>query len=168
MAWFSAIRSKTGTALRLPVRDLGVFAEAWVALLWVRIMTRALPFSWWKARVRPSAAGEVSAAPLAPPLRRIMRMARAAERNHPGTITCLQRSLALQTVLHRRGMPSTLRFGVRTGKKGPEAHAWIEVNGVVLNDTPDVAQRFPAFAPAGRLAVTGPVADDLRSSCRLR
>jgi hypothetical protein len=94
-------------------------------------------------------------------------MARAAERNHPGTVTCLQRSLALQSVLHRRGMPSTLVFGVRNGKEGPEAHAWIEANGVVLNDTPDVARRFPAFAPAGGLAVTGPAAGDLQSSYRL-
>jgi hypothetical protein len=52
-------------------------------------------------------------------------------------------------------MATELRIGVRKSAGALEAHAWVEYQGLVLNDRDDVCQRFAAFArplvPAGAL-----------------
>lgn len=58
---------------------------------------------------------------------------------YPGN--CLSRSLALWWMLRRRGVEATLQLGVALA--GPfAAHAWVEVEGLVLNDTQDVTIRY--------------------------
>lgn len=54
---------------------------------------------------------------------------------------CLEQSLVLWWLLSRRGVESDLQFGVRKGVEF-EAHAWVEVGGVPLNESRDVRQRF--------------------------
>jgi hypothetical protein len=64
---------------------------------------------------------------------------------------CLQRSVVLWWFLARRGLASDLRIGVRRRPDAPSAsrsmdfHAWVELDGVVLNDGPDVRERFATF-----------------------
>ena len=59
--------------------------------------------------------------------------------------TCLTRSLTLWCLLRRQRIAADLRIGVR--REGAfEAHAWIEHDGRVLNDTPDVRERYRLFA----------------------
>jgi hypothetical protein len=58
---------------------------------------------------------------------------------------CLQKSLVLWWLMRRRGLPADLWFGVRKEETGLDAHAWIEYDGVVLNDLDDVRERFAAF-----------------------
>lgn len=73
-----------------------------------------------------------------------------AARRGPWPANCLQRSLVLWFLLRRRGLPAELRIGVRrtpdTGTGGPLLfHAWVEQDGVVLNDAPDMRERFATF-----------------------
>jgi hypothetical protein len=56
--------------------------------------------------------------------------------------TCLRRSLLLWWMLRRRGIDSTLRIGVRMEDGEFMSHAWVEWQDTVLNDAPDVGQRF--------------------------
>jgi hypothetical protein len=60
---------------------------------------------------------------------------------------CLEQSLVLWWLLSRQGIESDLRFGVRKGG-GFEAHAWVEVERVPLNESGDVHQRFSTLAHA--------------------
>jgi len=62
--------------------------------------------------------------------------------SHPRP-ACLTRSLALWSLLRDEGIESRVCFGARQVPAGLLAHAWVEVNGRVLNDDADVAQRFP-------------------------
>lgn len=57
---------------------------------------------------------------------------------------CLSRSVVLWWLLQRRGISTRLRLGV--GRREPtfDAHAWLEDDRGVLNDTPDVVVRYPA------------------------
>ncbi len=48
--------------------------------------------------------------------------------------TCLSRSLLLWRMLGRRGISAEIRFGVRAGVAAMEAHAWIEQDGISLDD----------------------------------
>lgn len=54
---------------------------------------------------------------------------------------CLARSLALQTILRRRGIATHLCFGV-TAPRDFQAHAWLEIDGRPINDSENVAARY--------------------------
>lgn len=63
--------------------------------------------------------------------------------------TCLPQSLVLWHLLRRQGLPAELRIGVRKDGGDFTAHAWVEHEGQVVNDVPDVAQRYaPVDLPA--------------------
>lgn len=69
-----------------------------------------------------------------------------AARHHPfHRPTCLSRSLVLWYLLRRRGSPAEVRIGVQTTKGHFAAHAWVEQDGQVMNDTPDIGQRYSAI-----------------------
>jgi len=83
----------------------------------------------------------------------------AAIKYGPWRPRCLLRSLTLVRYLGRRGISPTLRIGLPAGQAalnpgsapGFAAHAWVEHEGVVLNDRADVAAAYSAFdAPPGR------------------
>lgn len=69
----------------------------------------------------------------------------ALARRLPSRPNCLARSLALLRVVRRRGADATLRIGVRLEDGKVAAHAWVEWDGHVLNDTREVLARFSAF-----------------------
>lgn len=66
--------------------------------------------------------------------------------------TCLPRSLVLWHMLRRQGTPAELHIGVRKDDGEFNAHAWVEHAGQVINDAPDVSERF---ARVDLLAVLG-------------
>lgn len=76
------------------------------------------------------------------------RMVRAAVRNSLGHPTCLEESLALWCLLGRQGIGSDLRVGVRKVGEKFEAHAWVERDGVALNEPEAKHQHFAAFDAA--------------------
>ncbi len=59
--------------------------------------------------------------------------------------TCLPQSMTLWWLLQRRGIQSELRLGVRKEGGDLKAHAWVEVEGVPLNDHGDLRHRYSAF-----------------------
>lgn len=56
--------------------------------------------------------------------------------------TCLPQSLVLWHLLRSNGTPAELNIGVRKAENEFSAHAWIEVDGQVINDSPDVAEHY--------------------------
>jgi hypothetical protein len=77
---------------------------------------------------------------------RIAQTVDRAARNGAYRANCLQRSFMLWWLLRLRGIDSQLRIGVRKSSQRFEAHAWLEYDGVVLNDKANVADRFSVFA----------------------
>jgi hypothetical protein len=62
-----------------------------------------------------------------------------------GPATCLTRSLLLRWLLRRYGTASDLRIGVRFEEGKLAAHAWVEKDGIPLNDRPELVSRYAAF-----------------------
>jgi hypothetical protein len=58
---------------------------------------------------------------------------------------CLLESLALWYLLRRCGYDATFCLGARTLLGPFEAHAWVELNGKVLNDAPNVRDVYEPF-----------------------
>jgi hypothetical protein len=75
--------------------------------------------------------------------RRVARLVAVASDLTGGS--CLARSIVLARILENKGIAVQLRIGVRRGEQGIEAHAWVEADGSILNDGPDVTGRFAAF-----------------------
>lgn len=56
---------------------------------------------------------------------------------------CLVRSLAIQRMLRRRGITSSsLGIGVRMQQGTFEAHAWVELDGTIIGDSPAHVRSF--------------------------
>ena len=76
------------------------------------------------------------------------RMVRAAAHRTWGSPECLEQSLALWWLLGRQGISSSVRIGTRkTGEKF-EAHAWVECDGVAVNEPEEPHEHYAAFEEA--------------------
>ncbi len=74
------------------------------------------------------------------------RMVRAAERYSPGRATCLEESLLLWYLLQSQDISATLRIGVRKDGAQFEAHAWVEREGIALNQQEEQHRHYAPFA----------------------
>jgi Transglutaminase-like superfamily len=146
---------KIGRKLRrlreLPAGDRWRLAQATVGLPINAAGVRLAGFRRWGAclaraagsRRRPASGGLQTA-------RETWRLVQWAARYGPYRGNCLSQSLTLWWLLRRQGLESDLRIGVSTAGGRFEAHAWIEFQGIVVNDRPDVRERFGVFdMPAG-------------------
>jgi hypothetical protein len=69
-----------------------------------------------------------------------------ASRHHVVRARCLHRSLVLHHWLRRERMPSDLRIGVRKDNGTLKAHAWVELGGRVVSDSPSAVAAFRLLA----------------------
>lgn len=77
----------------------------------------------------------------------ILESVELAARHAVGNPNCLQRSLLLWALLRRQGMRPELRIGTRRSSRHGilDFHAWVEHDGQVLNDSPNVRKEFATF-----------------------
>lgn len=68
----------------------------------------------------------------------------------PISATCLRRSVTLLRELDRLGLAGELHIGVRRGPSSIEAHAWVQVEDVVINDERTLTDTYVEIA-AGEL-----------------
>lgn len=70
---------------------------------------------------------------------------RRASRYAPYRGNCLSQSLALWWVLRRARCRAEICFGAAMNEGTLMAHAWVESQGLVLNDSPDIGNQFARF-----------------------
>ena len=59
--------------------------------------------------------------------------------------TCLVRSLTLWAILLRFGLATDLRLGMRKRNGSMEGHAWLEYEGVPINESGDLIQSYDIY-----------------------
>jgi hypothetical protein len=74
-----------------------------------------------------------------------VRMVNAAVRHVWRRSTCLEKSLALWRLLERYGIASELRIGARKIDGKFEAHAWVERQGIPVDEPEDVHRHYAPF-----------------------
>lgn len=74
-----------------------------------------------------------------------IRMVNAAARYGWGRSTCLEKSLALWWLLQQQGTTSRVRIGTRKAAGKLEAHAWVEREGVALNEPQQEHRHYATF-----------------------
>jgi Transglutaminase-like superfamily len=135
---------------RLSGYERGVVLEATGGLLATWLGLRLAGFRHWKRaleRLSPSTnpvarepgESQLQAAEL------IARMAAASARNLFISTNCLEQSLVLWWLLRRRGISAELRIGARKELERFEAHAWVELDSAVLNDSSAEHRHFVPF-----------------------
>lgn len=78
----------------------------------------------------------------------------SADRHGPIHPTCLAKSLTLWWLLGRQGIESHVRIGIRKEEEKFEAHAWVERDGLALNEPDQHHRHYAAFA--GELSSLSP------------
>ncbi len=74
-----------------------------------------------------------------------VRMVNAAVRHAWPNSTCLAKSLALWWLLGRQGIASELRIGARKVQDKFEAHAWVERQGIAVNEPEQLHRHYAPF-----------------------
>lgn len=135
---------------KLPPMERGLIFLAIAFLTLTEVGLRVMGFRRWKQLIERFSAGVPRRRILEPitqggMAQRITRAARSAELHGPGTPNCLERSLTLWWLLRRSGIAGELHIGARKCESRFEAHAWVELAGVVLNDSADVHKHYSRF-----------------------
>ena len=117
-------------------------AWLWLPLFWLGLRVLGLPrFQAWLLKSPARSALSLTL----PVVRALGEAVNIAARHTPLPVTCLSRSLLLGWLLHRRGVASDLRIGVRLTQGKLDAHAWVECEGIAINDSSDVNAQFASF-----------------------
>ena len=119
-------------------------AWIWLPFFWLGLRVLGLPRLQALLESRPLAAQPESVLILSE-IQALGEAVNIAARHSPFPATCLTRSLMLSWLLRRRGVESHLRIGVRLTQGALDAHAWVECEGVPVNDNPDVNAQFASF-----------------------
>ena len=134
--------------LRLPPDDRRILAQALIILPLTPLTLRLMglrrsqrAFSYFL----PHSPAQKTKQPTLTRALHISQLINLAARRGICSATCLQRSLALWWLLRQEGMRSELYIGTRKVAGKLDAHAWIEIDGVVLNDSSDVRHRYEPF-----------------------
>src|ERR1700722_17919472 len=136
-----SVWSKWRRFRRLPPFKREIVVCAMVSLPLTEIGLRAMGFRRWKRLIEHfSLSGprrrDLESATQLNMAERIARAASSAELHGLGTPNCLERSLTLWWLLRREDIEAELHIGARKSDSRFEAHAWIELRGAVLNDSP--------------------------------
>jgi hypothetical protein len=126
-------------------RSLLARAFVWLAIADVALRLRLEGLDGWATS--SSRTPEPASAAAFARAARYARWLHTAANHHPLRAECLHRSLVLHWWLRREGVASSLQIGVRKEDGELRAHAWIELNGHVINDQPAAVARF---TPLGR------------------
>jgi hypothetical protein len=136
--------------LALEPLDRWLLARAFISLTLVDLGLRVVgvrPFVRDNRTAAPLTEGAISPE-VVQRIQRYTRWIEVASRQHFVRARCLHRSLALHLWLRRDGLPSVLRIGVRKADGALQAHAWVELYGQVVNDTPAAMATFTLLAPS--------------------
>ena len=147
MAYFRPLVSKADKFVGLSWQERLLLLHSFVLLPFVALSLHLFGMGRTQhvlERLCPQAISR-SPEPLWPQVETTARMVAIAAHYSQFWANCLKRSLVLWYLLRRQGIVSELRIGVQQGVEEFQAHAWVEYQNKVLNDTPNVRQLFVMF-----------------------
>ncbi|HUF47559.1 MAG TPA: lasso peptide biosynthesis B2 protein [Vicinamibacterales bacterium] len=136
-------QSRWRRLLRLPAADRWQAVQAvfwlWAVAVAMRVAGVRRVHDWLARRSESRTGAPADGQAVAVRLARLVDT--AARHGLPGH-TCLKRSLVLWYLCRRRGVPVAVVLGARPTAAGLEAHAWVEHDGVVINDEGSVQRDY--------------------------
>lgn len=148
----AAPRSLAARWRRLNWRDRALLGEALLTVTLARLAIVLLPFR----HVARISATRPTRPPPADAREQIIRARwaiRAVARRMPFRAMCLEQGLSARVILHRRGVPTTLYYGVMKNEQGQlMAHLWVRSDATDVIGTEDLARftLLATFPPLGQ------------------
>ena len=136
--------------------ELCILVEAWFIFLKWDLLISFTQYKYWRSELNglnDSASQSLSLEsslpaplPLEKPLLKeitaLIKLSETAGRFHVRKMNCLRRCLTQQKMLVKRGYKTQMHIGVRFEEQKLKAHAWLTLQGKVINDTDDVSTRY--------------------------
>lgn len=110
-----------------------------------RALVAYLPYGFWKRKLLVAQAKPAFADFDIKDADKVLRAFNIALKNLKLSTTCLQRSMALQSMLRHRNVPAHVVIGVARNQRFPECHAWVEANGRILFEDPRISSEYLPF-----------------------
>ncbi len=124
MGWLSRLRRAIQVFWTLPPDDKSLVIETCAESARVMIVLRT---PWWRRLLRQPGSDGIQATVEEARIGEIAALANRTMSSPPFQMSCLERSIALQKLLRRRGVYADLVFGVRQEKNDRiAAHAWLD------------------------------------------
>ena len=114
----------------------------WVALR-LKVQGFQATKDWLQVSVRNNSSDNSPG--VSDPARLTARMVRAAARHGFGNPSCLEESLVLLKLLNEQRIAAQLRIGVKKNVPQFEAHAWVECEGIALNESEALHDHYAPF-----------------------
>lgn len=131
-SWSASISSpsamrRLARLVSLAAGDRRLFLEALLLMMLARLALRVLPFRHVaQALLRTTVEAPVTGAAAAMLIKRVRWSIGASVRHGPGGTLCFPQGIAAQIMLTRRGVVSTLYYGVaKSSDRGLDAHVWV-------------------------------------------
>jgi hypothetical protein len=128
---------------KIPRIEYLLFAEAWVLLAFARSMLVIRPFkkiAQLLGKEMYEAPDDISENGLQRQKQVLVAVLRAC-RFSPWRTKCFEQAIAAKVMLKRRGIKSTVFFGVFKGESNELlAHAWLISNGMIVTGGPKIDQ----------------------------
>ena len=130
-------------------KDCALAAEASLGLATAAMALQFQPFD----KVMAAPAGPMRKQEVSDrAVRRLIWAVQATSRRMPFRAKCFESALCLRMMLHRRGIQSTLHYGIRQNAESElKAHVWLSVDGKTLIGG-EVADQFACVASFPSLA----------------
>lgn len=135
---------------RLPGSDRALTAEAALLLCVARLWLVLVPFEKVAGKLGtsyPASEPNHRVAPMSEEqallARRVSEAVQRAAKNVPSRAVCIHQAIAAKIMLARRGIASTMHFGVQKGSPasdGMRAHAWLDAADVEITGYGEAAQ----------------------------
>lgn len=129
---------------KFSVKELCILLEAWFIFVKWDLLISLTKYETWQHKIS-----------LSPPLnntkvninegalaKKIIKLSEIAARFQMRKTNCLRRCLSQQQLLKKRGFSAKMHIGVRFEDKKLLAHAWLTLQGKVINDNAEVTTRY--------------------------
>ena len=128
-------------------KELWVLLEAWFVFVKWDLLISFTKYETWRNEIILSpnldnATSSINDATLANQIKLIIKLSETAARFQIRKMNCLRRCLSQQQMLKKRGFSAKMHIGVRFEEEQLLAHAWLTIQGKVINDSDDVSTRY--------------------------
>jgi hypothetical protein len=132
---------------KFSAKELWVLVEAWFIFVKWDLLISFTKYDNWRHQISllpllHNTKENRNEAARAKQIKLIIKLSQIAARFQVRKTNCLRRCLSQQQLLKKRGFSAQIHIGVRFEDKKLLAHAWLTLQGKVINDSADVSTRY--------------------------
>ncbi|PCI52714.1 MAG: hypothetical protein COB45_11835 [Gammaproteobacteria bacterium] len=136
---------------KFTLAELSVLLEAWFTFLKWDLLISFSQYDHWRSELsRLHNINDSTTIDGVSPLsfeqtekiKHIIKLSEIAGRFHIRKMNCLRRCISQEKMLKKRGIKTHMHIGVRFEDEKLKAHAWLTLQGKIINDSADISTRY--------------------------